>query len=78
MEKIVSRREFIQHTSKYLKEMPVVITRRGEPDLRLDIYRENISVWFDGSDSKIDFNLVYACGCKRAEDKKLCSKHNRA
>lgn len=33
--KRVSRRDFIQHTSKYIKadDLPVIITRRGEDEL---------------------------------------------
>jgi len=73
METIVSRQEFIRYTSKYMKKMPVIITNRGEKDLILDEYRHpvvNVS-------GVAEFSLVYGCGCKVIDGKKLCPKHNR-
>lgn len=43
--KRVSRREFQQYTSKYLKELPIVITMRGVDDLILKEVTEQDLRW---------------------------------
>ena len=64
----VSRREFIQHTSKYMKNLPVIITNRGDDDLVLQKFT---------APQNQDIVVTYSCGCVK-DGGKLCSKHNRS
>ncbi len=55
----VSRREFQQYTSKYLKELPIIVTMRGIDDFIVREVREHDgegteetnAVWVQGSDN---------------------------
>jgi len=85
----VSKRDFIQYTSKYIKELPVYITNRGKDELYLckasDLLvatsPKELIATIPGEDvlpGKIATYDVYGCGCEKEEGRHLCKKHGRA
>ena len=80
----VTRRDFIQYTSRYMKELPIVITNYGEPDLILSKYtpqkQDNVATpkyaTASATLSKEAFNK-YGCGCVRVVGQLLCKTHGR-
>ena len=80
MDKQVGMREFLIDTSKWLKEAPLVIYRRGVPVYRVVGYGEEkeVIILAKKLDIKnLPFSGEYGCGCKREDGKPLCSKHGR-
>lgn len=88
----VSRREFIQHTSKWLKEVPLIITNRGVDELEVSVARKDrieaevatlvpvaeVATSIEVASTRFRRNpLEYGCGCGREVGKTLCSKHGR-
>jgi hypothetical protein len=47
----VSRRDFQQYTSKYLKELPIIVTRRGVDDFKVEEVLEPVA--FDENGDRI-------------------------
>lgn len=61
----VSRRDFIQYTSRYLKELPVTITYYGEPDLVISKYVATANLQEE-----------IKCNCSLKFKNALCPLHN--
>ena len=76
----VSRQEFQRYTSKYLKEIPLIITNRSEDELIVENIsnRGKVATVIEKKLQKPDRDpLKYGCGCLKAPGKFLCEKHGR-
>ena len=76
--KTVTRREFIQHTSLYMKELPMVITNRGENDLVLCSYDSFVKPPTQSfkNVATVEQLATHGCGCIK-DGTVLCKKHRR-
>lgn len=90
--KRVGSREFFRQPYKYLKELPLIVTRKGVDVFKVDAvgYEKEFYkatkvsptvIAAKGKDMKAAKEVAgwtYSCGCKVVEKKKLCQKHGRA
>jgi len=76
--KRVSRQEFQRYTSKYLKEVPLIITNRGEDDLIIKSISDSskVATLVEKTIPVKKFG-EHGCGCKKVEGKFLCKIHGR-
>jgi antitoxin (DNA-binding transcriptional repressor) of toxin-antitoxin stability system len=76
----VSRRDFIQYTSRYLKGEGVVITNRGVPEYELvAIEHKKEATVSTVSIEKVDRLSKYGCGeCDRVVGQLHCKLHGRS
>lgn len=64
----VTKREFIQHTSKYIKSGDFILTKHGVPE-----YFISIKDFVATKETKDE----YGCGCSREVGKIMCDRHQR-
>ena len=76
----VSRQEVQRYTSKYLKEIPLIITNRSEDELIVENIsnRGKVATVIEKKLQKPNRDpLKYGCGCLKVPGKFLCEKHGR-
>ena len=82
--KRVNKRDFVQYTSKWLKEVPIIVTNRGVDEYVIEVAsnvatkQEVATKPKDNVATKDSMEVKeYGCGCRRESGKVLCGKHGR-
>lgn len=75
--KEVNRREFIQYTSKYLKELPLKIINNKTGKHLILMTADEVATTKEKEVATQVYVATYGCGCKKEQGKTLCNKHGR-